>query len=187
MRCHLRPAASLWQGQARFHVQLKSTVRVHMAVEPRRQHPEVFLPHAAPHGRAQHALDHQRVDVDQHDLKEVQAQDGDLLIVEPPRRPRCLEGFDGFVTSTAAPIATGRSDQLSGRELHPLKIRAFSRRTVIGTPKRANSSGQVKCTNYKLLSTNYKAEQAEIRHVQAPDFGWLAGDHGLIRLKLTAL
>ena len=25
---------------------------------------------------------------------------------------RCLEGFDGFVTSAAAPIATGWSDQL---------------------------------------------------------------------------
>ena len=49
---------------------------------------------------------------------------------------RCLEGFDGFVTSTAAPIATGRSDQLSGRELHPLKIRAFSRRTAIKVPHR---------------------------------------------------
>ena len=47
---------------------------------------------------------------------------------------RCLEGFDGFVTSAAAPIATGWSDQLSGRESHPLKIRAFSRRTAIGTP-----------------------------------------------------
>ena len=27
---------------------------------------------------------------------------------------RCLEGFDGFVTSAAAPIATGWSDQLPG-------------------------------------------------------------------------
>ena len=47
---------------------------------------------------------------------------------------RCLEGFDGFVTSAAAPIATGWSDQLSGRESHPLKIRAFSRRTATHTP-----------------------------------------------------
>ena len=38
---------------------------------------------------------------------------------------RCLEGFDGFVTSAAAPIATGWSDQFSGRDSHPLKIRAF--------------------------------------------------------------
>jgi hypothetical protein len=47
---------------------------------------------------------------------------------------RCLEGFDGFVTSAAAPIATGWSDQLSGRESHPLKIRAFPRRTATRTP-----------------------------------------------------
>jgi hypothetical protein len=41
-----------------------------------------------------------------------------------------LEGFDGFVASTAAPIATGWSDPVAGRELHPLKIHALSRRTV---------------------------------------------------------
>jgi len=40
-----------------------------------------------------------------------------------------LQGSGGFVTSTAAPIATGWSDQVAGRELHPLKIRAFPRRT----------------------------------------------------------
>jgi hypothetical protein len=41
----------------------------------------------------------------------------------------CIEGSDGFVTSTAAPIATGGNDQVAGRELHPLKIQAFPRRT----------------------------------------------------------
>jgi hypothetical protein len=41
-----------------------------------------------------------------------------------------LEGFDGFVASTAAPIATGWSDPVAGRELHPLKIHALSRRTI---------------------------------------------------------
>jgi hypothetical protein len=35
----------------------------------------------------------------------------------------------GFVASTAAPIATGWSDPVAGRELHPLKIQAFPRRT----------------------------------------------------------
>jgi hypothetical protein len=45
-------------------------------------------------------------------------------------RPIFLEGFDGFVTSTAAPIATGWSDPVAGRDSHPLKIRAFSRRTA---------------------------------------------------------
>jgi hypothetical protein len=41
-----------------------------------------------------------------------------------------LEGSDGFVTSTAASIATGWSDPVAGRELHPLKIHALSRRTI---------------------------------------------------------
>jgi hypothetical protein len=55
-------------------------------------------------------------------------------LAEPPKAARGLEGFDGFVTSAAAPIATGWSDQLSGQELHLLKIRAFSRRTATGRP-----------------------------------------------------
>jgi hypothetical protein len=57
-------------------------------------------------------------------------------LAEPPEAARGLEGFDGLVTSTAAPIATGWSDQLSGRESHPLEIRALARRTAIGTPRR---------------------------------------------------
>jgi hypothetical protein len=56
------------------------------------------------------------------------------LLAEPPKAARGLEGFDGFVASTAAPIATGWSDQLSGRDLHPLKIRAFPRRTATHAP-----------------------------------------------------
>ena len=40
-----------------------------------------------------------------------------------------IEGSGGFVTSTAAPIATGWSDPVAGRELHPLKIHTFARRT----------------------------------------------------------
>ncbi len=42
-------------------------------------------------------------------------------LAESPKRPVCLEGSDGFVTSTAAPIATGWSDPVAGWELHPLK------------------------------------------------------------------
>ena len=38
-------------------------------------------------------------------------------------------GFSGFVTSAAAPIATGRNDSVPGRDLHPLKNSDFSRRT----------------------------------------------------------
>ena len=46
------------------------------------------------------------------------------------KRPVCLEGSDGFVTSTAAPIATGWSDPVAGWELHPLKTNTFPRRTT---------------------------------------------------------
>ena len=35
------------------------------------------------------------------------------------------EGFSGFVTSTAAPIATGWSDPVPGWDLHPLLTSAF--------------------------------------------------------------
>ncbi len=54
-------------------------------------------------------------------------------------RPVYLEGFDGFVTSTAAPIATGWSDLLAGWELHPLKIHtlstAHSSRVPVSVPR----------------------------------------------------
>ena len=36
------------------------------------------------------------------------------LLAESPYAILSIEGFDGFVTSTAAPIATGWSDQLPG-------------------------------------------------------------------------
>jgi hypothetical protein len=36
-----------------------------------------------------------------------------------------IGGFSGFVTSTAAPIATGWSEPVPGRDFHPLKISAF--------------------------------------------------------------
>ena len=53
-----------------------------------------------------------------------------------PKRHICLEGSDGFVTSTAAPIATGWSDPVAGWELHPLKPNTFSLRTLGLTPQR---------------------------------------------------
>src|ERR1035438_6243223 len=40
------------------------------------------------------------------------------------------EGSDSFVASAAASIATGWSEPVPGREFHPLKSSAFSRRTV---------------------------------------------------------
>ena len=42
-----------------------------------------------------------------------------------------IEGFSGFVASAAASTATGRSEPVPGRDLHPLETNAFSRRTWI--------------------------------------------------------
>jgi hypothetical protein len=41
-----------------------------------------------------------------------------------------IEGFSSFVASTTASIATGWSEPVPGRDLHPLKSHAFSRRTL---------------------------------------------------------
>jgi hypothetical protein len=47
-----------------------------------------------------------------------------------------IEGFRGFVTSAAASTATGWSKPVPGRDLHPLKTNAFSRRTyIVGQPE----------------------------------------------------
>ena len=49
-------------------------------------------------------------------------------VAEPTR---FLGGFDGFVTSTTAPIASVSSDESeAGWDLHPLKSQTFSRRTL---------------------------------------------------------
>ena len=52
------------------------------------------------------------------------------LLAAWPKPRVSLEGSDGFVTSTAAPIATGWSDPVARWELHPLKTNTFSRRTT---------------------------------------------------------
>jgi hypothetical protein len=57
------------------------------------------------------------------------------LVLQPARsRDRqavlSVEGLDGFASSPATPIATGWSDPVAGRELHPLKLRAFARRSM---------------------------------------------------------
>ena len=51
-------------------------------------------------------------------------------LAESPMATLYLRGFGNFVTSIAAPMATGWSDQLAGRDSHPLKISALSRRTL---------------------------------------------------------
>ena len=57
------------------------------------------------------------------------------LTLWPARSPSRLatlsiESSDSFVASAAASIATGWSEPVPGREFHPLKSSAFSRRTV---------------------------------------------------------
>ena len=57
------------------------------------------------------------------------------LTLWPARSPSRLatlsiESSDNFVASVAVSIATGWSEPVPGRELHPLKSSAFSRRTV---------------------------------------------------------
>ena len=44
-------------------------------------------------------------------------------------RPFYTEGSSSFITSTVASVATGRSEPVPGRDLHPLWTSAFSRRT----------------------------------------------------------
>ena len=61
-----------------------------------------------------------------------------LLTLRPARsRSRLatlsIESSDSFVASAAASIATGWSEPVPGREFHPLKSSAFSRRTITPT------------------------------------------------------
>jgi hypothetical protein len=67
------------------------------------------------------------------------------LLAASPKRHICLEGSDGFVTSTAAPIVTGWSDPVAGWELHPLKNNTFTRRTLV-----------LKQANARLAHWSYK-------------------------------
>jgi hypothetical protein len=50
-------------------------------------------------------------------------------LAESPLRPSSTGGFSSFVTSTAAPIATGRNEPVPGWDLHPLWTKRLSRRT----------------------------------------------------------
>ena len=50
-------------------------------------------------------------------------------LAESPLRPSSTGGFSSFVTSTAAPIATGRNEPVPGWDLHLLWTKRLSRRT----------------------------------------------------------
>src|SRR5712664_2019687 len=74
---------------------------------------------------------------DFHRLVDTDFQDTPLTL-QPARSPSrqatlYTEGSDSFVASAAASIATGWSEPVPGRELHPLKSSAFSRRTLSPT------------------------------------------------------
>jgi hypothetical protein len=47
------------------------------------------------------------------------------LLAGSPYAILSTEGFDGFVTSAASSIATGWSDLIAGRDLHPLEFNDF--------------------------------------------------------------
>ncbi len=53
-------------------------------------------------------------------------------LAESPCATLYTGGSDGFVTSTAAPIATGWSDPVPGRDFSPAVVQRLSRRTVMG-------------------------------------------------------
>ncbi len=74
---------------------------------------------------------------DFHRLVDTDFQDTPLTLrpARSPSRQTTLypEGSDSFVASAAASIATGWSEPVPGRELHPLKSSALSRRTFSPT------------------------------------------------------
>ena len=71
-------------------------------------------------------------------------------------------GFSRFVTSAAAPIATGWSD-LAGRDSHPLRNRAFARRTKICT------LAFMAAVRARVLPANLP-ETGLFRHIRMPYF-----------------
>jgi hypothetical protein len=95
------------------------------------------------------------------------------LVARSPEVTRLTEGSDGFVTSTAAPVATGWNDPVAGWDLHPRDLPDFSRRTLRSVTRdnrggRGNLSpilDQIpseyhKCYNYKGLGISSRSDFA---------------------------
>src|SRR5438105_1545918 len=62
-------------GQARTEVEIEDSVRIYVAVQKRTERAEILGSHrVGPAILAEHALDHQRVDVDEADLQQVQRE-----------------------------------------------------------------------------------------------------------------
>ena len=64
-----------------------------------------------------------------------------------------IESSGSFVASAAVSIATGWSEPVPGRELHPLKSSAFSRRTFSSTIRLQLRLGKAPCSNSCTLTT----------------------------------
>src|SRR6266487_4133142 len=62
-------------------------------------------------------------------------------VAKSPTATLCTRGFDGFVTSPVARIATGWSDPVAGRDFHPQDLTDFSRRTSKSVPLGESSNG----------------------------------------------
>ena len=62
-------------------------------------------------------------------------------LAKSPYATLCTGGSDGFVVSTAAPIATGWSDPVPGRAFHPAVDQRFSRRTAIACLRQQSLHG----------------------------------------------
>jgi hypothetical protein len=65
-------------------IQIEGAVRAHMRVHQRAQRSHIRLGHPRePHRFVQYALQHQRIDVDQARLQQVQRKNRELLILKP--------------------------------------------------------------------------------------------------------
>jgi hypothetical protein len=70
-----------------------------------------------------------------------------------------IESSDSFVASAAVSIATGWSEPVPGRELHPLKSSAFSRRTFSPIdPRAVTTAGFSVCLGVLLRWTGVHAK-----------------------------
>jgi len=83
------------------------------------------------------------------------------------------EGFNSFVTSTAASVGTGRSEPVPGRDFHPLWTSAFSRRTEL--------SGLVLPPPFSGgMATQFVADEIEVKSYSGTSFQNVLGPRNSI-------
>src|SRR5713101_6575167 len=79
-------------------------------------------------------------------------------------------GYDGFVTFTAAPIATGWSDPVPGRAFSPAVVQCLSRRTVNACLRHLSANGDGRSGNslqllhLRVLLASFGMEDHRGRH-----------------------